>query len=50
VVSSGRATKDGSGVYSVTLNECERAIIDVGHVVFFIQEVHRPKVVPVPWT
>ena len=49
LVASGRAQKDGKG-YKAAIQPGERAVIDVGDVLFFVQEVHRAKVAPVPWT
>ena len=42
LVSSGRATKTGSG-FQCELPNNGRFVIDIGHVIFFVQEVSSPK-------
>ncbi len=46
LIATGKAKanpNDGKGVYSIELNDDTRAIIDIGHVIFFGQMVHPGK-------
>ncbi len=45
LVSTGQA-KDVGGYYSVDLDEDDRFVNDIGHMVFFIHRVHKPKLIP----
>jgi hypothetical protein len=48
LISSGRATKSGTH-FSLDLDENDRFVNDLGHLVFFIHKVFRPKVIPAPF-
>lgn len=48
LISSGRATKSGKH-FSLDLAEDDRFVNDLGHLVFFVHKVFRPKLVPSPF-
>ncbi len=47
LVSSGKA-RDVGGYYQVEMGPDERFVNDIGHMVFFLQKVHKSKVIPAP--
>ncbi len=49
LIKSGQAKKTGGG-HSIQLEAGQRAAVDIGGVLFFIQEVAHPKWVPIPFT
>ncbi len=47
LVASGKAREIG-GYYQVEMGEEDRFVNDIGHMVFFMQKVFKPKVIPAP--